>query len=183
MNKATYLELLRKDLGVMPYAEVQEIVEEINNHFEFAADKGKSEEQIAEELGDVHDLAKSYINITPNKLPVALRESKTATPAPKGARVFVILFNVFVGAPLGFLWAAADIALIYRLFIDITLFIARFALFGSVGGYLTAAIMFQIASFFALIVNICVIYFGVSLFIRCLNKYLRWNRKLWNKGF
>lgn len=184
MNKAEYLDLLRKDLGVIPYNEVQEIVAEINEHFEMAASKGKSEDTIAEELGDVHELAKSYINITPNKLPTALRENNAKKPVHKGARVFVILFNVFVGAPLGIAWVAADLALVYRLLIvEIPLFIARFALIGNVGAYLTAAIMFQIATFFGLIANICLIYFGISLFIRCFNKYLRWNRKIWNKGF
>lgn len=183
MNKAEYLDSLRSDLGVMPYNEVQEIVDEISAHFEGGLSKGKSEEQICDELGDVHELAKSYINITPNKLPAALRESAEKKPVSKGARVFVILFNIFVGAPLAFWWIVIDCGLVYSFVLNAIFFVARFTVMDSMGAYLVPAVIFQIASFFGLIVILCLGYFGITLFYRALKKYLRWNRKLWTKGF
>lgn len=183
MNKATYLNTLRSDLGCMPYNEVQEIIDEIDAHFEGGLSKGKTEEQISDELGDVHELAKSYINITPNKLPQVLRDNQEKKPVHKGARVFVILFNVFVGVPLAALWAAFDIWISYFIIWNTIGFAMRFAILGEVGAYLAAAILFQICSFFGLIVLICLAYFGISLLIRCGKRYLKWNRKIWTKGF
>lgn len=183
MNKSEYLNSLQKDLGIMPFNEVQEIIDEISSHFDGGIAKGKSEAQICDELGDVHELAKSYINITPNKLPQVLRENSEKKPAPKGARVFVILFNVFVGVPIAFWWLVADLALVGAFVANSIWFAARFALLGSMGAYLTPAIMFQIASFFGLLVIAVLAYFGIRLFVKAISAYLRWNRKLWTKGF
>lgn len=183
MTKAEYLKLLSTDLSCMPYGEVQDIIDEIGSHFDTAIERGKTEDQIAVELGDVHELAKSYINITPNKLPAVLRENSEKKPAPKGARVFVILFNVFVGAPIGLWWAAIDIALVYAFVSNLIFFIARWTMISDLGVYITPAIMFQISSFFGLLVILVLAYFGIRLLIKALSSYLRWNRKLWVKGF
>ena len=59
----------------------------------------------------------------------------------------------------------------------------RMAILGEVGAYLATAILFQICSFFGLIVLLCLAYFGISLLIRCGKRYLKWNRKIWTKGF
>lgn len=183
MNKSEYLNSLQHDLGCMQYNEVQEIIAEISDHFEGGLSKGKTEEQIADELGDVHELAKSYINITPNKLPQALRDNQEKKPAPKGARVFVILFNVFVGGPLAIVWAALDIWLAGLTVTNFIGWIMRFAVMGELGAYLAAGILFQIATFFGTLALLCLVYFGISLWFRLGKKYLKWNRKIWTKGF
>ena len=155
----------------------------IVSHVEVAMSKGKTEDQICEELGDVHELAKSYLNITPNKLPKSLRETKTETETPTGSRVFVVLFNIFIGVPIALWWAILDILGCVSLVGNIIFFITRFAIIGDAGAYLAPLIMFQLATFFGILFGVCLLYFGISLLFRALKKYIRWNRKLWVKGF
>ena len=100
MNKKEYLDTLGKALGAMPYKDVNEILYEIGAHFSEGSLKGKTEEEIAEGLGDPNDLAAMYREGM--KLPEIMKKRSkvfddTKTGADGRSKLFVVLFNAFVG--------------------------------------------------------------------------------------
>ncbi len=56
MNKIEYLEALKEALKDTEESVMEEIVSDYEEHFQIGAEKGKSEEQICEELGSIEDL-------------------------------------------------------------------------------------------------------------------------------
>jgi DUF4097 and DUF4098 domain-containing protein YvlB len=56
MNKVEYLEALKEALKDTEESVMEEIVSDYEEHFQIGAEKGKSEEQICEELGSIEDL-------------------------------------------------------------------------------------------------------------------------------
>lgn len=60
MTKNEYLYLLRKNLQILPQNEIDDIINDVHEHFEFALDEGKSEEEICHTLGDPIEMAKQY---------------------------------------------------------------------------------------------------------------------------
>ena len=107
MKKREYLDLLGGQLSGLPYGDVKEIVDEIDAHFESGMADGKTEDEISDGLGSPIELAKAYLDDEPQKLPAVLRKEEVNGPS-KGARVFVVLFSIFVGAPITLCWSALD---------------------------------------------------------------------------
>jgi len=60
MNKSEYIRLLGKELGSVHTEEHKEILADYDEHFRMGVLEGKSEEQIAEALGDPKVIAKQY---------------------------------------------------------------------------------------------------------------------------
>lgn len=58
MNKEKFLEELKKSLNRLPTKEIAEIVQDFEEHFRFAKEEGKSEEEVAELLGSPQQIAK-----------------------------------------------------------------------------------------------------------------------------
>lgn len=61
MNRNTWIKKLRKALNNYPAHLVDEIIEDYQEHFENGLYQGKSEEEIARELGNPKDVAKEYL--------------------------------------------------------------------------------------------------------------------------
>ena len=182
MNKKEYLDLLGKELGSLPYSDVKEITDEIDAHFEMAKSEGKTEEQIADELGDVHELAKAYINCTPYKLPQVLKDKEPQKQSTVGARIFSI-FICILAVPITFCWVSFDAKIASSIIAMSGAFIFRFAHFADFGAYRFAQIMNQIGSCFGIVFLACLLYFGIKLLIVAGKKFVRFNRKLWTRGF
>ena len=182
MNKKEYLDCLSRELGSLPYNDVKEITDEIEAHFEMAMAEGKTEEQISDDLGDVKELAQSYINCTPYKLPQVLKEKEPNKKSSVGARIFSV-FICCLAVPITALWVSIDVAIAARIFTSSGVFIFRLSRFGSYGAYKFAALMYQIGSVFYVIFLGCLLYFGIRLLIAAGRKFIRLNRKLWTRGF
>lgn len=182
MNKKEYLDLLSKELGALPYNDVKEITDEIDAHFEMAKQEGKSEEQISDDLGDVHELAKSYINCTPYKLPQVLKDKEPKKKSSTWAKIFSIAICC-VAVPITCLWVWFDVGLATKIIASSSVFVLRLTNFGNYGAYKFAVIMNQIGSIFYVIFLGCLLYFGVRLLIAAGKKFIRFNRKLWTRGF
>ena len=60
MNRKEFIDKLKIYLQGMPESEIQDILSDYEEHFDIGISKGKSEEEIAKELGDPIDIAKSY---------------------------------------------------------------------------------------------------------------------------
>lgn len=69
MNKKDYLDLLRYYLRDLPDLVVEDIVYDYEEHFNIGLAKGKTEEEIAKELGYPDDVAKEYLKGDFNKRP------------------------------------------------------------------------------------------------------------------
>ncbi|MBO7452985.1 MAG: DUF1700 domain-containing protein [Clostridiales bacterium] len=182
MNKKEYLDILAKDLGSLPYTDVKEIVDEIDAHFECAKGEGKSEEQISDELGDVHELAKSYINCTPYKLPQVLKEKE---PNKKKAPVFAKILSVLlciIAVPITACWVSFDAGLATSTIWSIVAFFISITKLSASGNYLSTMIFAECGTFFFIVFRLCLLYFGITLLIFAGKKFIRFNRKLWTKG-
>ncbi|GEM_PF-1241610 len=60
MNRKVYLEQLKFALQGMPNDELQDILYDYEEHFDIGLSKGKSEEEISNELGDPQEVANNY---------------------------------------------------------------------------------------------------------------------------
>ena len=60
MNKYTFIQTLRDGLRGMPQEDVEEIISDFEDHFAMAGAQGKTEEAIAEHLGDPVRIAAAY---------------------------------------------------------------------------------------------------------------------------
>ncbi|MCR5529666.1 MAG: DUF1700 domain-containing protein [Saccharofermentans sp.] len=187
MNRQEYLKKLETSLGSMSYREVKDILAEIDSHFEAGTAKGKSEEELANELGSPEYLARAYIEGT--ELPKALRkkpevkEAKTVTDDHVAEKLFVIFFNLLVAVPL---WLALLAALFSALILELSVIAGLVALvfaLPSFGSFLAAGIAFALAMLFAIIVIGVLLYFGIKYFAVGTKLYIRWNKKIWKSGF
>lgn len=60
MNRDEFMKILRKELSGLPRPEIEDIIYDYEEHFEIGIHKGKTEEEIAKELGNPKNIAKSY---------------------------------------------------------------------------------------------------------------------------
>lgn len=60
MSKKEYLDRLRISLQGLPTDELEDILSDYNEHFDIGISKGKSEEEISNELGDPREVASNY---------------------------------------------------------------------------------------------------------------------------
>lgn len=60
MNRVEFINTLKIELGNLPPSEVEDILYDYEEHFEVGLSKGKTEEEIARELGNPRSIAKSY---------------------------------------------------------------------------------------------------------------------------
>ncbi len=60
LNRTEYINTLRNGLRGLPENEIMDILYDYEEHFEIGISKGKTEEEIAKELGDPGNIAKAY---------------------------------------------------------------------------------------------------------------------------
>ncbi len=187
MNRQEYLKKLETSLGSMSYKEVKDILAEIDSHFAAGAAKGKSEEELADELGSPEYLARAYMEGT--QLPKALRKQPEVKPAKApeddnvAEKLFVIFFNLLVAVPL---WLALLCALVSACILELGVIAALVGLVVALpnfGAFLAAGIAFALAIFFAIVVIAVLLYFGIKYFAVGTKYYIRWNKKIWKSGF
>ena len=98
MNKTEYLKRLSDELGHMPYGDVKDIIQSIEEHFDEGISEGRSEDDIAASLGDPKELAAEFKDGVKFKQIMKKRKMSDNFKGPDGrGRIFVIVFNAFVG--------------------------------------------------------------------------------------
>ncbi|WP_323611808.1 DUF1700 domain-containing protein [Erysipelothrix enhydrae] len=60
MTKNEYLYILRKNLQILPQNEIDDIIQDVHEHFEFGLAEGKDEIEISRTLGDPIEMARQY---------------------------------------------------------------------------------------------------------------------------
>ena len=188
MNKKEYLDTLGKALGAMPYKDVNEILYEIGTHFSEGALKGKTEEEIAEGLGDPEELATLYREGM--KLPEIMKKrsnafTDTKTGADGRSKLFVVLFNAFVGIECWLL-------ILFAIFVAVGLLVSSLGgIAAIITGICTGGITYYMVPFiflavtllfFAIFLFILVI-LGIKYFAKGTKAYINWNKRIWKKGF
>ncbi|GFN35760.1 hypothetical protein TXYLGN1_15470 [Tepidimicrobium xylanilyticum] len=189
MNRTEYINTLRNGLMGLPENEIMDILYDYEEHFEIGLSKGKSEEEIARELGDPRNIAKSY------KVSSTISEAKN-NPSPKNlikailAAMALGIFNLII--VLGpFLLV---IGLLFGLYaVSISFIVAGIgSFFGtivapffpytiSIGFYPITAISFGIGLIaLGLLMGIGCFYL-TKLLYQGIIKYLRWNIDIINK--
>ena len=183
MNKTEYLNRLSNELGHMPYGDVKDIMQSIEEHFDLGVSEGRSEEDIAASLGDPKELANEFKDGA--KFNQIMKRRKKVDGGRDGTgRIFVVVFNIFVGVGMWLVLLAAIIAALCILGVDL----------GIIGVIVASMIMGKITEFlvpfiFLLLTLICVAIFlvillilGIKYYGKGLKAYIRWNRHVWNYG-
>ena len=188
MNKREYLNLLAKELDSMPYRDVKDILDEIEAHFDVAVVDGKTEEQVAEGLGDPIKLAQEFKDGV--KFPDIIKQ-KTA-PVIDGAKrsvdpagvVCVILLGLFVALPVAILIACILVCILIVLAVVFTVAVYTIiaAIFGSFGTFLPTGILFAVTLVLASIFLFAIVFLGTKYFIKGIKSYIKWNKKIWFNG-
>ena len=185
MNKTEYLTKLTNELGHMPYGDVKDIIQSIEEHFDEGISEGRSEEEIAESLGDPKELAMEFKDGAKFKQIIKKRKMTDNFKGPDGiGRIFVIVFNAFVGIEMWFVLLAAIVAAFMFLAGDC-------AVIGLIlAGLITGTLMEYIIPFIFLVLTlICVavflvvlLFLGIKYYAKGLKAYIRWNKNIWNYG-
>jgi len=208
MTKREYLDRLADALGGMSYAEVKDIKADIEAHFEAAMMNGKTEEEIAEGLGDPKELAAEFLDgadiktvlkktkkemiadklaETTDMVKSGKETEKSKTTASDGnvthGRIFVVLFSIFVMIPVWLVYLIAILG-ISAITIAVAAFAGCFAfLIPSAGIYMVPAIFFELTIIALIVAAICLLILGIKYFFRGTKNYFGWTNKLWAEGF
>lgn len=187
MNKKEYLDSLEKELEGMSYKDAKDILGDITEHFDAGIANGKSEEEIAESLGSVSELAQEFKKGL--KLPAVIKnkqkfeEAKTSGPDTFGV-IFVILMAIFVIIPA---WIAvfAALFLIAASFIGIlalAITLGMGAILGWFGGFTLAAILGAVTLLIFDIFVFVIMFLGFKYLFKLTGMYIDWNKKIWYQG-
>ena len=185
MNKSEYLTKLTNELGHMPYGDVKDIIQSMEEHFDEGVSEGRSEEEIAASLGDPSELALEFKDGAKFKQVIKKRKLADNFKGPDGrGRLFVIIFNAFVGIECWLILLAAIIAAFCFLAGDCA--ITGLIIAGLIMGKLTE---FLVPFIFLVLTLICVAIFlvillilGIKYYVKGLKSYIRWNKHVWNYG-
>ena len=194
MNRQEYLDILGKELGSVSYDDVKSISDEINEHFDIGLAQGKTEESIAEGLGDPVTLAAYYKEIGSvsqainnnrprNRNSIITKPVKVEQPKSKSAgKLFVVFWNIFLGVP-SLVLAAICLILITGAVVGGGLgFINLVGAVHTFGAFVATGVCLSIAVFFALVFALCVLYFLFRAYLLWLINHIRWNSQIWNEG-
>lgn len=189
MNKQEYLDALTAELRMLPEADRKDILSDYDSHFTEGVKKKKSEESIAEKLGDPRKIAKEILAQT------AIR---TAESNPKVDNVITAIiavislsfFNiVFVLGPVvgvagtlfGFIMGAVSLV-VAGLFSLGASILAIFSSNIELGVSPMAGILISIGALSAGFLWAIIDYYIAKYFFIFMIKYLKWNVNLIKKG-
>ena len=100
MNKQEYISELEKELKSLKIKDIEDIVSEYTQHFDFKLADGYSEEEIAKKLGDPNTVARQFVehetgkSTTPKQVD-ALAYTGLVT-ADTGAGIFAVLLSLWI---------------------------------------------------------------------------------------
>lgn len=103
MNRNDYINKLRINLQGLPNSEIQDILSDYEEHFGIGISKGKSEEEISNELGDPREVAEGYQST--NKSNESVNESSNHTTNNNDNSKKFVLALLLIGVNLVVLFA------------------------------------------------------------------------------
>ena len=167
MNKKEYLDLLAKELNSMSYGDVKDILDDMEAHFEEGVEAGKTEEQIAEGLGDPVKLAgefkdgSNFSQVMKKKAAPVIDGNKSADPV---GVLLVVLLAIFVAIPLAIVIACILVCLLIILVLAFTaaVYLIVAAILGTFGTFLPSAILLAVTLLFACIFLFAVTFLGTQ---------------------
>lgn len=178
MNKQEFIETLRHYLASMPTDERNELLREYEAHFIYGQQSGKTEAEIAKELGDPLTLARDTVG--PDFLPPPpWAPQRSDTPRLIGVTLLLFFMNIMLVIPIGAsIWAAfislcaaaiSGILSPLALLVDTLLYgeFAIYKLFLAIG-----------MTGIGMLLSSAAFYLGKGLWIVTL-RYLKWNYKTW----
>jgi len=183
MTKNEFMSILNSQLSGMPEDERKEMIYDYEEHFRFALEEGKTEEQICSELGEPKEIAKQYklnYKVTRAAENPSTRNIFSAVLAGISLGffnlvLFLPIFLSLVGVLFGLFAAAIGVALAGVLTVFSPILAAIAPGYVSVGMNLVAAMFFGIgltalgALFF---IGDCYL---AKYFYQFTIKYLKWN--------
>lgn len=186
MNKKEYLVQLTKYLQGFPEEELKDIICDYKEHFDIGISKGKSEEDIAKELGNPKDIANNFKTESNNI------EKKETLSNDRGRKIivfiFLFLFNlIIVLGPylglVGLLLALYGVGMSF-VFAGISLLfgfpIAYFSTFKIL--HITTSLSFGIGFIALGVLGLLLSIFLSKKFIKLSVDYVKWNFRLINGG-
>lgn len=182
MDRVVFLNQLRHSLNGLSEDEINDIIQDYEEHFEIGLSKGKSEEEIPRELGNPKDIAKNYIN---SSVENNINKPVNTNTVNSGRKLILFillgLFNLIIvlGPYLGIIGILLGVfALAFGFFfIGIgILFGAPFVAFGNIQQFHILTVFSFSIGFIALgiLVFILSIYLAKLLY-KLTVKYVRWN--------
>ena len=190
MTKNEYLNNLKSYLNSLPDEEIREILLDYEEHFIIGREKGKTEDEIAEELGTPKEVADSILQSLGAEHAKPVKEVKPATPVDSTRKTLITILLValnlmfvlppfmgVIGFLIGVFAAGAGIAVGgvgVLIGLPVTFFVPGF-----VPGILTT-ISFGIG---LICLGILTVILGVALsklLYRITSSYISWNKKLVN---
>lgn len=209
MTREEYIAALKNALRALPEPDITDIAQDFEEHFSIGLSQGKTEHEIAAELGDPTIVAGTYFEESLEDIGHTMKESAAHTAAAaassanraavtssgttqagtpvkdvSGARLFVILLNVLVTW-----WAALTIygTLLSFWCVSLSLMvggIGAFAGLAATSGQWTAILaLFGIAGVMMAVATGILNYFLSKWTIIGSRAYINWNKKLYNEGF
>ncbi|MCQ2482320.1 MAG: hypothetical protein MJ153_02385 [Clostridia bacterium] len=109
--------------------------------------------------------------------------SKGPEKSKTGARVFVILFDLFVAIWVWLILLGVVLASAGTVCLGGWLLVAGFGAVGTVQFFKAAAILGLIALFFMIIFMAVITIFILKLFVKATGGYLSMHKSMWNEGF
>ena len=183
MNKTEYLNRLSNELGHMPYGDVKDIMQSIEEHFDAGVSEGRSEAEIAESLGDPKELANEFKDGA--KFNQIMKRRKKVDGGRDGTgRIFVVVFNIFVGVGMWLVLLAAIIAALCILGVDLGIIgvIVASMIMGKITEFLVPFIFLWLTLICVAIFLVILLILGIKYYGKGLKAYIRWNRHVWNYG-
>jgi len=192
MTRQEYIAEIKRALRSLPESEVTDICGDFEEHFAIGLSAGKTEHEIAAELGDPATVAQTYLYEDGAETVHVAKSSqttggvKTATTEKDltGPRLFVILFNIFIAIWIGFtifgtilsFWGVS-----VALFIGgISSYVGMAAASGDMDAFLVLLGSSLVA--FAM-VSVIINYFITKWTVIGTKAYIAWNKKIYNEGF
>ena len=187
MNKSEFLKKLESKLKGLPYNDIKEILSDYEEHFRIGIEKGKTEEEISTELGDIDQIAAQF------KTEAGIKETPKSTRSTV-AKVFIAIGMIFLnltfvsgiyfgllGGLIGLFAGSIGTALggvggllliicspIVNIFVPVSLNNIPFMIFASIGTACLGTLWF---------IGNCII---AKYFIKLTVMYVRWNLKVIN---
>ena len=201
MNREENLARLRRALSSLPASEVTDICGDFEEHFAIGLSQDKTEHEISAELGDPESVANSYLGDAGESVSTedAVRAAASCTGNSDGAssanaaaqekdltgpRLFVILFNVLVMIWVAFTWVTT----LFCLWCVTLAFLAAgigllLGLVAASGIGISLLILFGIGSLLLAVGSGILNFFLTKWSVIGTKAYVKWNIKVYNKGF
>ena len=186
MNRVEYLNKLKSELGSMAYNDVTEILNDIEDHFAAGVQAGKTEEEIADGLGNPVELAKEYKDGM--DLPKILRKkveiaSKPAVKQPTSGTVcFCVLMTLFVAIPTWFTLLAVILGIFL---VELSLIAGAVGMLvgcWSSGSFLLPCLMGGITLALLAVTGYAILYFAIKYFAYGTKGYTNFIKHTWHNG-